>query len=94
MVDVLVQRTSEAVEATDVTQVALVGGVAANRRLRERLGESLSPRSVELTVPTPVLCTDNAAMIAAAGRFRLLNGERSGWDLDAEPRPALPGLSA
>ena len=94
VVDVLVGRAGEAVDATGVERVALVGGVAANRRLRERLREALEPRGVALFVPEPVLCTDNAAMIAAAGRFRLLRGERSDWRLDADPRPPLPGLAA
>ena len=94
VVDVLVGRAGEAVDATGVERVALVGGVAANRRLRARLGEALEPRGVALFVPEPVLCTDNAAMIAAAGRFRLLRGERSDWSLDADPRPPLPGLAA
>ena len=94
VVDVLAMRTGQAVDITGADRVALVGGVAANRALRDRLRADLSARGVRLFVPSPILCTDNAAMIAAVGRFRLLAGERSGWDLDACPRLPLPGPPA
>ena len=93
VVDVLVRRTLEAVATVGVQRVALVGGVAANQQLRRQLRQALEQREIRLHVPEPILCTDNAAMIAVAGRFHLLRGERSGWDLDADPRLPLPGLT-
>jgi N6-L-threonylcarbamoyladenine synthase len=93
VVDVLVRRALDAVEATGVERLSLVGGVAANRALREQLQVAMAAIGVKLYVPSMILCTDNAGMIAAAGRHRLLQGERSDWDLDAQPRLPLPGLS-
>ena len=91
-IDVLATRARDAVEATGVDRVAVVGGVAANRALRDRMQVDMDRLGVRLFVPSLSLCTDNAGMIAAAGRFRLLAGQRSGWDLDAHPRMPLPGL--
>ncbi|MDA0333598.1 MAG: tRNA (adenosine(37)-N6)-threonylcarbamoyltransferase complex transferase subunit TsaD [bacterium] len=92
VIDVLVRRACDAVESTGIERLSLVGGVAANRLLRESLCHAMDKIGVEFFTPSSILCTDNAAMIAAAGRHRLLTGERSGWDLDAHPRLALPGL--
>lgn len=90
VVDVLVTRACQAVERTGVEQVSLVGGVAANKHLRQTLQLAMNALGVELFSPSPILCTDNAAMIAAAGQFRLRAGDSSGWDLDAHPRLPLP----
>ena len=89
VVDVLVRKTERAVERTGVPTVALAGGVAANADLRSQLDARMRARGGRLVVPSPALCTDNAAMIAAAGQFRLERGERSGLDLDATPRLPL-----
>ncbi len=59
--------------------------MVANTRLRERMTDEAERRGLELRYPSPELCTDNAAMIAAAGYFRLAKGERSGLDLGADP---------
>jgi N6-L-threonylcarbamoyladenine synthase len=64
------------------------GGVAANGPLRERIAAEARERGLPLIVPRPGLCTDNGAMIGAAGARRLAVGERSGFELDA--RPSLP----
>ena len=66
----------------------LGGGVAANRVLRDRLAAEAAAIGVPLVVPPPALCTDNGAMIGAAGARRFEAGERAGLDLDA--RPSLP----
>jgi N6-L-threonylcarbamoyladenine synthase len=67
----------------------LTGGVAANTPLREALAAAAGEHGVRLHVPPPRLCTDNAAMIAAAGADRLLAGERASLDLNAIPDLAL-----
>jgi N6-L-threonylcarbamoyladenine synthase len=88
VVDVLVTKTMRAAEATGARSIVLGGGVAANSALRERLAAEASACGLPLIVPRPGLCTDNGAMIGAAGARRFQAGERSGLDLDA--RPSLP----
>ncbi len=85
IVDVLVAKTFNAVEATGVTTVAGGGGVLANRRLRERLTEEADRRGVALYLPSPALCTDNGAMIASAATFRLERGDVATWPADVNP---------
>ncbi len=89
VVDALVGKTLRAMEQTGIKTVALAGGVAANLCLRACLDKAVRARGGQLFYPSPVLCTDNAAMIAAAGLFHLSQGRRSGLDLDAAPRPSL-----
>ena len=88
VVDVLVTKTIRAAEATGARSIVLGGGVAANRTLRARLAGEAEALGLPLIVPRPALCTDNGAMIGAAGARRFAAGERSGLDLDA--RPSLP----
>jgi N6-L-threonylcarbamoyladenine synthase len=85
IVDVLVTKTFNAVEATGVETVAGGGGVLANRRLRVRLQEEAERRGVALYLPSPALCTDNGAMIASAGVFRLERGDTADWPADVDP---------
>jgi N6-L-threonylcarbamoyladenine synthase len=83
VIDVQVSKAVRAVKETDAVAFCLGGGVAANRALREALTSAIEPLGVHVSVPPFELCTDNAAMIAAAAHYRYLRGERLG--LDAEP---------
>ncbi len=85
IVDVLVEKTFNAVEATGAEIVAGGGGVLANRRLRERLAEEADRRGVLLAVPSKSLCTDNGAMIAAAALHHLETGMATPWNRDVDP---------
>ncbi|WP_459929230.1 tRNA (adenosine(37)-N6)-threonylcarbamoyltransferase complex transferase subunit TsaD [Desulfosporosinus burensis] len=85
VVDVLVRKTLLAIEGTGVKTLLLAGGVAANSLLRETLSETLGERSVRLVYPSPILCTDNGAMIATAGYYHYLAGDFAPWTLNAVP---------
>ena len=88
VVDVLVTKTIRAAEATNARSIVMGGGVAANAVLRARLAGEAEARGLPLIVPRPALCTDNGAMIGAAGARRFAAGERAGLDLDARPSAA------
>ena len=94
VVDVLSTKTVRAAQALHVREVVLAGGVAANLALRERLSEALLALSIPLRYPPISFCTDNAAMIAAAGYFHRRLGEVSGHDLDVRPSLQLPFAAA
>ena len=85
VVDVLATKTARAAEATRARAIVLGGGVAANSALRGRVAELADGMGVPLIVPRPGLCTDNGAMIGAAGFRRARAGARAGFDLDARP---------
>ncbi len=91
VVDALVTKTAAAALDHDVAAVALGGGVAANRALRATLRDRIG--SLPLLVPPPAWCTDNGAMIGAAGGFRYAAGDRSDASLEAVPSLALPWLA-
>ena len=88
VVDVLATKTIRAATAAGARSIVLGGGVAANGALRARLAGEAEALGIPLVVPRPALCTDNGAMIGAAGARRFAAGERTGLSLDA--RPSLP----
>jgi N6-L-threonylcarbamoyladenine synthase len=85
----LASKTLKAAQAKGVRQVILAGGVAANGALRKVMAETLAPHGIRLGYPPPILCTDNAAMIAAAGHYLYEAGVRSNLDLNAVPSLGL-----
>lgn len=85
VVEVLVEHSMEAAREYGIKELAIAGGVAANSRLRSAMGEACEREGIRLYYPSPVYCTDNAAMIGAAAYYRYLDGERSGWELNALP---------
>ena len=90
-IDVLVAKTAHAVQSTGYSLAVVGGGVACNRSLVTALKERLAGHAL-VSVASPRLNTDNAAMIGAAGAWRLARGERSGWDLEPRDDLPLPGL--
>jgi N6-L-threonylcarbamoyladenine synthase len=89
VVDVLVEKARRALRRTGLRRLAVVGGLAANTRLRARVEEVAAAQKLEIRLPAPALCTDNAAMIAAVADRRLAEGERASLGLDAFSRIPL-----
>jgi len=88
--EVLSSRAVAAAESVGVAEITLVGGVAANERLREQLQTRAQRAGLRLIVPPFSLCTDNAGMIGLAASWRLAAGQRDDLDLDAYPNAELP----
>ena len=89
IVEVLVRKTRKAARKHALEHVQVCGGVAANQGLRAALRKAGDEDGFRVYIPPPARCTDNAAMIAAAGYHRLARGERDGLDLDAVPSAPL-----
>ncbi len=89
VVDVLVRNAMEAAKVNKVKKLAIAGGVASNTHLRKAMEEACKKRGIEFYHPSPILCTDNAAMIGCAGYYEYMNGVRSGLDLNAVPNLKL-----
>lgn len=89
VVDALVTRAMKLVEEMNLNKLAVAGGVASNSALRAALQQACDKRGVSFYSPSPALCTDNAAMIGAAGYYEYINGVRHGYDLNAVPNLKL-----
>ena len=87
--DVLVEHAVQAVKDYGIPKLALAGGVASNSALREAMKAACEKKGVSFYYPSPILCTDNAAMIGAAAYYEYINGVRSGLDLNAVPNLRL-----
>ena len=83
VVDVLTQKTMRAAESENLNRIVVAGGVACNSGLRKRFAELADANGIQVFFPTPILCADNAAMLAVAGDYYLSLGLSSGLDLNA-----------
>ena len=89
--DVLCEHTIEAAKRSGSKLIALAGGVASNSALREKMKKEAAKFGIETIYPPPVLCTDNAVMIACAGYYGYLNGDRADMTLNAVASLDLEG---
>lgn len=85
VVDVLVERGIRAAKQLGENRIAVAGGVASNSALRAAMTGRCQQEGIELCYPSPIFCTDNAAMIAVQGYYEYMAGTRSGLDLNAVP---------
>lgn len=89
VVDVLTEHAMMAIDESGMKKLAIAGGVASNSALRKAMEEACKNKGVAFYLPSPVLCTDNAAMIGAAAYYEYIKGVRHGWDLNAVPNLKL-----
>ena len=87
--DVLIAHAMHAAEEFKIDKLAIAGGVASNSVLREGMRAACEKRGISFYHPSPILCTDNAAMIGAAAYYEYMAGTRHGWDLNAVPNLKL-----
>ena len=87
--DVLVANAIHAVKEYGFTKLTIAGGVASNSTLREAMRGACEENGIEFFHPSPIFCTDNAAMIGVAAYYEYMNGTRHGWDLNAVPNLKL-----
>jgi N6-L-threonylcarbamoyladenine synthase len=89
VIDQLLKKTLRASEETGITTIVLGGGVARNSRLRHLFGEHCAKKGLKIYLPSPIMCTDNAAMIAGLGLVKYRKHGPSPMSLDADPRMGL-----
>lgn len=89
VIDVLVGHSMDAVSQYHFKKFAIAGGVASNTSLRAAFEKACREKGLEFYHPSPVYCTDNAAMIGVAGYYEYCKGTRHGWDLNAVPNLKL-----
>ena len=87
--DVLVQNAVHAVNSYGLKKLAIAGGVASNSSLRAAMKDACAEKGIEFYYPSPIFCTDNAAMIGTAAYYEYMAGVRSGLDLNAVPNLKL-----
>ena len=87
--DVLVDNAMHAVKEYGLNKFAIAGGVASNSSLRAAMKQACEKNEIEFYYPSPIFCTDNAAMIGVAAYYEYINGTRHGWDLNAVPNLKL-----
>ncbi|MCR5640435.1 MAG: tRNA (adenosine(37)-N6)-threonylcarbamoyltransferase complex transferase subunit TsaD [Lachnospiraceae bacterium] len=89
VVDALVDHAMLAIDEFGSDKFAIAGGVASNGAFREAMRKACEKKGVKFYHPSPILCTDNAAMIGAAAYYDYMGGKRDGWDLNAVPNLKL-----
>ncbi|MDE6212579.1 MAG: tRNA (adenosine(37)-N6)-threonylcarbamoyltransferase complex transferase subunit TsaD [Lachnospiraceae bacterium] len=89
VVDVLTEHSMHAIEESGIKKFAIAGGVASNSSLRAALTQACAERGIAFYHPSPILCTDNAAMIGTAAYYEYVKGVRHGYDLNAVPNLKL-----
>ena len=89
VVDALVSRAVKLAKECGMDKLAIAGGVASNSALRAAVQEECAKNNIRFYSPSPVLCTDNAAMIGAAAYYEYIKGVRHGYDLNAVPNLKL-----
>jgi len=89
VVDVLVDHSMDAIKRYGARKFAIAGGVASNSSLRKAFEERCLKEKIDFYHPSPMYCTDNAAMIGVAGYYEYINGTRHGYDLNAVPQLKL-----
>ena len=89
VIDVLVEHAVHAAKEYRIDKFAIAGGVASNQTLREAMEKACKERGIQFYHPSPIFCTDNAAMIGSAAYYEYQQGRRDGWDLNAVPNLKL-----